>query len=429
MKRYILFLVFTVMAIGIMPAQVINDQNAEIVNTATEDNDENSNAPDSIDQNSMAYDSVVVSILTCTPGEDVYSKFGHTALRVKNCTRGYDDVFNYGCFNYNSENFLMKFILGQTDYLLQAEPTLYFMSRYQSMGNGVTEQVLNLTQDEANCLLSLLVENLMPQNQEYRYKWIGNNCTDKARFVVEDAVKGTVEYDYSNANNDPTVREILHECLKEVPWVKLGVDLLLGQEIDNGIIQNNVSTEEKHRLKMFIPAIFMEEADKAKIARKDGSQVPYVAAKNVLLVQTYSESAPSPLTPTVVFGVLLLSVAAISIYDFKRKVKSMWLDITLCISQGLLGTLLTFLFFFSAHPGVNSNWLVIVFNPVALFYAGYLVYCHVKHKKNKLASVNLSVLVLFLLTMVLCPQAFNPAIYMMVLSLTIRGYVQKAIAN
>ena len=114
----------------------------------------------------LPLDSIEISILTCTPGKDMYAKFGHTALRVRDYTIHRDVVFNYGCFDYNASNFVLKFLLGQTDYLLDAEEFEYLKYRYGMLGNGVSEQVLNLSQEEANRLLALLLENLRPENQE-----------------------------------------------------------------------------------------------------------------------------------------------------------------------------------------------------------------------------------------------------------------------
>ena len=372
-------------------------------------------------------DSVEVSLLTCSPGEDVYAKFGHTALRVIDYTMNEDIVFNYGCFNYNSENFVFKFILGQTDYLLGAERADYFMSRYQSMGNGVTEQKLNLTQEEANKLLTMLFVNLQPENQEYRYKWIGNNCTDKARFIVEDAIDGNVVYDFSKKSEDPSVREILHQCLANNPWVSLGIDLMLGQEIDTNSASR--SEEENHLWTMFIPARFMNEADKTMIKKADGSIIPYTKDKQVLFEPTLEDSQDTIFTPTVVFGLLLGFVIFISVFDTKKKRQSVWVDILLCSAQGILGLLIAFLFFFSEHPGVDSNWLVIVLNPLPLLYAGWMYYCHRKGRPNIIAPVNLAVLTLFIPTMLLCPQSFSIPLYLMVSSLWLRSIIQTTTRN
>jgi hypothetical protein len=106
-------------------------------------------------------DSISISILTCTPGTDLYAKFGHTALRVKDYTLQKDIVFNYGCFDDSQKNFILNFMAGNTNYLLEAESLDFFLWRYRQTGNGVTRQELDLTSDESQKLWDLLVWNRM----------------------------------------------------------------------------------------------------------------------------------------------------------------------------------------------------------------------------------------------------------------------------
>ena len=221
-------------------------------------------------------DSIEVSILTCTPGKDMYAKFGHTALRVRDYTVHRDVVFNYGCFDYNANNFVLKFLLGQTDYLLDAEEFEFLKYRYGMLGNGVSEQVLNLNKEEANKLLALLLENLRPENQEYRYNWLYDNCTERARDVIEKAVDGKIEY-AGVVEEDVTVRDMLHKCLEQSPWVAFGIDLILGEEIDR---------KADKRIMMFLPDVFKTESDGAYIARSNGERAKYIAGRSVVLEDT-----------------------------------------------------------------------------------------------------------------------------------------------
>jgi hypothetical protein len=365
-------------------------------------------------------DSVCVSVLTCTAGKDLYAKFGHTALRVQNVTRGADVVFNYGCFDYNADNFVMKFVLGETDYLLGAEPFDYFIERYGRMGIGVTEQVLNLTQTEANDLFRLLIENLQPENQEYRYKWLYDNCTERARDMVEKAVEGKVAYE--KAPTDVTVRQLLRQCLTDSPWTSFGIDMILGAEIDRKVDK---------RVQMFLPDVFRAEADEAHIINNKGESTPYVRSKAVILKETNEADTPHLLTsPQFVFSLLLLAVALLGWWENIKKRYCLWMDVLLHTAQGLAGILVSFLFFFSEHPGVSTNWLVILFNPLSLAYAAWIIYCQRKQRKNVLAYANLAVVVGFLVTMAVCPQSFDFAMWQVVLVLLIRAvkqteYIQK----
>lgn len=360
-------------------------------------------------------DSIEVSILTCTPGKDMYAKFGHTALRVRDYTSHRDIVFNYGCFDYNANNFVLKFLLGQTDYLLDAEEFEFLKYRYGMMGNGVSEQVLNLSQLEANHLLILLLENLRPENQEYRYNWLYDNCTERARDMIEKAVDGKIEYS-GHVNKNVTVRDMLHKCLEKSPWVSFGIDMILGAEIDQKVDK---------RIMMFLPDVLRTESEGAFIKKSNGERVEYVAGRSQVLEDTNGpDEAYLVGSPLFVFSLLLLCAIGLSLKEFKRKRNTVWLDVTMHISQGLAGLLVAFLFFFSEHPAVDSNWLVIIFNPLPLFYAGCLLYCYKTGRRNFLSYVNLAVLAGFLLVMAVCPQSFNVAMWLVVLSLLVRALSQ-----
>lgn len=363
----------------------------------------------------LPLDSIEISILTCTPGKDMYAKFGHTALRVRDYTIHRDVVFNYGCFDYNASNFVLKFLLGQTDYLLDAEEFEYLKYRYGMLGNGVSEQVLNLSQEEANRLLALLLENLRPENQEYRYNWLYDNCTERARDVIEKAVDGRIEY-AGMVDEEMTVRDMLHKCLEKSPWVSFGIDMILGDEIDRKVDK---------RIMMFLPNVFKTELDGAYIVKSNGEKLKYVARRSKVLEDTNGPDEAYLLgSPLFVFSLLLLCTIGLTLKEFKRKQITGWLDVTMHTCQGLAGLLVAFLFFLSEHPAVDSNWLVILFNPIPLFYAGWLLYCYKKRKRNLLSYVNLAVTAGFLVTMAVCPQSFNIAMWLLALSLLVRALSQ-----
>jgi len=365
-------------------------------------------------------DSIEVSLLTCTPGKDMYAKFGHTALRVRDYTIHRDVVFNYGCFDYNANNFVLKFVLGQTDYLLDAEEFEFLKYRYGMLGNGVSEQVLNLSQEEANRLLTLLLENLRPENQEYRYNWLYDNCTERARDMIEKAVDGHIEY-AKVTNPEITVREMLHHCLETSPWVAFGIDLILGAEIDQKVTD---------RIMMFLPDVLRRESDGAHIIRQDGTQVEYISGRAVVLEDTNEpEKAYTVGSPLFVFSLLLLFTLALFAYELRHRRYVLWMDVVMHVCQGLAGLLVAFLFFLSEHPAVDSNWLVIILNPLPLLYVVWLIYCQRTKRHNRVAYINLAVLSAFLVTMTLCPQSFNPATWLMVVSLLIRALSQAHFAS
>ena len=159
-------------------------------------------------------DSLEVSLLTCAPGHEVYRLYGHTALRVRNVNRPtQDDTYNFGWFSFNTPNFMLRFVLGRTDYSMAKESTALFAQTYIEDDAPVTAQVLDLTPAEArdvqralNAIIEehhtevreYLVPNLsggqdrlrleMPE-WTYRYNFLYDNCTTRAIEAVEKVLK------------------------------------------------------------------------------------------------------------------------------------------------------------------------------------------------------------------------------------------------
>mgnify|MGYP000450229854 FL=1 len=191
-------------------------------------------------------DSLAVSLITCEPGPQIYELYGHTAIRIRHMRTGDDVAFNYGMFNFNAPNFVMRFVLGETDYMLGVYPYEDFLEEYRLRGSKVIEQTLNLTAQEKERLLRALAENARPENCTYRYNFLYNNCTSQARDIIERCIDGAIVYPVDN--KEESYRQIIHYYTAGSPWSEFGQDILLGAAADRPITQ---------REKMFAP-LFLE---------------------------------------------------------------------------------------------------------------------------------------------------------------------------
>ena len=340
------------------------------------------------------HDSVRVSVLTCSPGPEVYSLYGHTAIRVQQDS--IDEVFNYGVFDFRKPHFTWHFVLGQTDYMIEPLPWKYFIIDYDRRGSSITEQELNLTPSEANCLLAALIENCQPENREYRYSFLYNNCTTKVRDMVEQVVRGSIQYPDTLPHQ--TAREILHHYTAQHPWAQEGNDLLLGSEMD---------TILSERAAMFIPKNMMQAFDGAYILSTNGDMRPLVRSKKVILEAKQqvveSEFPLSPLQAILVFAAICILILALEVWT--KRLWWLW-DVLILLLQGIAGTLLTFMFLFSEHPGVGSNWQVWVFNPIYFIGIPLVIKAATKHRETLWYAFYFAVLALFLLFSPWIPQVF-----------------------
>ena len=353
-------------------------------------------------------DSIEISLLTCTPGPVAYSMYGHSALRVNNYTEDLDLVFNYGVFDYNEDNFVFKFLKGETDYFLGAEYTQGFFDRYKEEGAGVLEQVLNLTLEECNNLNALLMENLEPDNCVYRYNWLYNNCTTRAQEMIEKSIQGTVRY--LAADREQTARAILHEYNKVDRWMEFGENFILGYELDRQLTK---------RQQMFIPSLFAAEVDSAVIVRHNGTTVPLVRETRHPLERTSEVRPPQFDWPMLTFVLLFVAWAVVGIFELRRVKTFAWIDMVMSVLVGLAGLLITFLFFFSEHAGVDSNILVIIINPLTFAFIPFLLRRHTQ-------PLNYAILAVFVLFAIACfalRQSFDPALWPLALTLLLRVVV------
>ncbi|MDD3036764.1 DUF4105 domain-containing protein [Bacteroides sp.] len=361
------------------------------------------------EQASASNDSIRLSLLTCAPGEEIYSLFGHTAIRYENLIQGIDVVFNYGMFSYHSPNFIFRFSLGETDYSLGVADFTHFAAEYNFYGRSVWQQTLNLTDEEKVHLINLLQENYRPENRIYRYNFFYDNCATRPRDKIEESITGRVIYPEGSSHS---FRDIVHEYCKNHPWSRFGIDLCIGSEADRPITQRQM---------MFSPFYLMNFFANAKI-NHDGQQRPLISSTKIIVDAT-PDTEESNWIPTPFQSTLLLFIltAAITIYGI-RKQKGFWVfDLILFGVAGMVGCVLAFLALFSEHPTVSSNYLLFVFHPGQLFFLPYIIYCIRKGKKCWYMSLNTLVLTLFIVLFPFIPQRINLAVVPLALSLLIRS--------
>lgn len=351
-------------------------------------------------------DSIKVSLMTCAPGTEIYALFGHTALRYEDTARGEDWVFNYGMFSFNTPHFIYRFVKGETDYELGVTPYSYFEGSYAMRGSSVYQQTLNLTMAEKQKLRRLLEENYQPENRVYRYNFFYDNCTTRARDIIEECIEGKVVY--PDGKEGLSFRDIVHQYTKGHEWDELGIDMCLGSEADEPV---------DARKQMFAPFYMLEAAGKATIVA-GGSVRPFVLQeKKVVDVEPEGGEGGFPLSPLVCVFVLMGAVCLVGWIQLKVK-KVIWIwDLFLFGVQGLAGCVIAFLVCFSTHPTVGSNWLILLLNPIPLIYLPVMVYRAIKGKKDLYHLINIVYLTLFIMIMPFVQQKFNATVLPLALCL------------
>ncbi len=309
-----------------------------------------------------------ISLLTCSAGEEIYAYFGHTAIRVENLKTKEDYVYNYGQFNMDQPHFVWHFILGQTDYQMGKEPFNHFARIYTYINRNVSEQILNLKEQEAEKLVKNLQDNYKPQNRNYRYNYFYDNCSTRPYLVIRNSLEGT--FIFGKKYIPRSWRDEVNKYTHHASWSNFGMNLLLGAPTD----EDMTKTEQ-----LFLPFNLETTFQSAQIKDQDGNIRPLVIQQCQVIqrdetraIADRKNSTPSinATTAAILFFILTLLITFI---DFKRKRITLWFDILLYIVFGLLGLVLIFMSVFSKHPCLTPNYELLLFNPLLLIVIGSII--------------------------------------------------------
>lgn len=337
-----------------------------------------------------------ISLLTCAKGGEIYSYFGHSAVRVYDPKLGIDYVFNYGVFSFDTPNFVWRFTKGETDYLLAGERMSSFLETYQEEQRSVYEQVLDITQAEKQALFDALAENAKVENRVYRYRHFSDNCSTRVRDQLERCVNHQLRYD-TLQDAKLTYRQLVDECVPGNSWDGLGIKLALGIPADK------ITT---YAQKMFLPDYLSNDMAKAKDMR-NGVAVPFVKQQTTVYEATPIKQGFSATSPAVVVNLLLAIVAVLTFIGFKRKKQLVALDFLVFFSFGFAGLLLSFLCFVSILEATGWNLNLIWAMPTHLIFAFLWLAPSLRPKLGWYLKLTAVIVLLFLAAMPFLPQTFH----------------------
>jgi hypothetical protein len=327
-----------------------------------------------------------ISVLTCSPGDQIYSIFGHTAVRVCNPNIGLDAVVNYGLFDFSQESFVYRFVKGETDYMCGVENYSSFLYSYAWRGSGVKATVLDLTDAEKERFIRVLTNDLKPENREYRYNFAYNNCATKIRDIVNFAYSGKCE---SLQPSEYTFREVIGHYAENYPWYMFSFDICLG-----GKDYNTLMTPEEAQ---FLPE-YLDAALNNCIINRDGEDIKPNTTQKILINPENSTVESTFFTPLVVACILLvLSLCNLVLgnkFGKGLRIASNIYSGTILFTYTIIGLLISFLIFFSEHPFTTWNMNLYIFNPlIAIPFVGIFI----KNKSVFFKIINVALVLLTVL--------------------------------
>jgi hypothetical protein len=356
-----------------------------------------------------------ISLLTVSPGAELYATFGHSAYRINDPQQRLDIVFNYGTFDFRTEGFYIKFLKGTLPYQIGAN---YFENEiigWNQEKRYVIEQVLNLSQAQKQGIYDFLQTNYLPENREYAYKFFYDNCSTRLRDVVKKVCRDSVTFS-KILHADSSYRQWIDVYARknEKLWADFGMDLAIGEPSDEITGANGA---------MFLPDNLMDAFDAAKI-QKDSTWQPLVLEKieinRGLLPVVVKEK--ELITPNIFFWTFFFLVLGFTFYQFKKTRNSFIFDKIFFSIAGIFGWFIFLLWFFTDH-GVTENNLNIIWTYPLLFPIALLL--KKEGSRSWLSKHFLAygiILIFFLMAWKFFPQEINYSLIPVVMALAVRAF-------
>lgn len=369
-------------------------------------------APPRHDSDSTA-GNIEVSLITYYPGDEIFEVFGHSEILVTDEKHAY--FFNYGVFDFNSPNFIGRYIMGETDYMCAIVPPN--LDSGVKPGRKMVKQDLNLTPEQAQQVLDMLVTNALPDNRVYRYRHFSDNCSTRPRDILEKALGHKIDYTKCDYVVGKTLRQIMTHYTRNYPWEQFGIDLVLGAACD---------TVVDARTQTFVPIFLMNAINTVTVDNGNG---PEKLVKSTKVMMEGDDNGivlpPTPWyqQPLTIAITLLIITMLISYKDWKRDKVSQWFDTFLFTLAGLAGCIIFFVEFISTHEAVLPNYNILWLHPLLLALA--ILPCVKKAKKLQrwIHLLNIALIATMVVVWLTGLQVANAAFYPLIASTLLRSIV------
>ena len=353
-------------------------------------------------------DSTQVYLITCAPGVQTYSIYGHSALRVIMPYKGSDMVYNWGVFDFATPNFAWRFAKGRLNYMLAARPFDSFLQDYFYEQRSVYQQKINLEPFEIRILLSLLEENLKPENLNYRYDFFYDDCSTRIRDIIEKSTGFKFIYPPEQNKDLQTFRQKVGEYQRPYPWLEFGIDLIMGTPGDK---------KASFRDQMFLPIDLQNNMSEIVINRS-GKIVPLLQNPVTVLDFPAPEVKSNFITsPIFIFSLLLIIVILLSAQKNNRIISRV-MDMCIYSVYALLAIMIFFFNFFTDHLQMKWNLNIMLLSPFVIFAFISLIL-----NKEWVIWYRLTFIfsLLYIAILLIFPEGFNNAFLPLALIIAVRS--------
>ena len=346
-----------------------------------------------------------ISVLTIGPGNNLNDAFGHSGIRLK--TSYSDIVYDFGRYNFEDPNFYLNFARGKLNYLQGKANYNNLVNFYKQQNRSIKEQILNLSAEEKQSVYTFLETNYAKNQGAYLYDFFYDNCATKIRDVIENATNGNIDYQLPDNYEDKTFRTLIQDELHPNTWGSLGIDIALGAIIDR------TATPREH---MFLPKNIHAFYSEATINNRQLVS----NSKTIINSDTKFKNGTFLLSPIFVLSLIAILIIYITFNDHKKQRRTKGLDASIQLILGVIGILLTLLWFGTDHTATGYNYNLLWAFPLSLVMV--IQAYKAKPKKWFIGYIKFCVLMLCLLTVhwISGVQQFAPTLIPLLIALFVR---------
>ena len=352
-----------------------------------------------------------VSILTIGPGTQLNDSFGHSAYRIKDENLGVDIVYNYGVFDFNTQNFYIKFARGKLLYKIVTNHYEPFYNSYVYQNRWVKEQILSLSYSEKQAMFDFLQNNAKPENRDYKYDFFYDNCATKIRDVLIKVLGNKLEYNDDYITESYSFRELIQQNLNSNTWGSLGIDIGLGAVIDKKVSQFEYQ---------FLPEYIFKGTHNATIQRiksKDNivkETITLFENKEIKIRRNFF------ISPLFIFGLIGLMILFITYKDLKKVTRSRYLDAIIFFITGIIGVLLLLLWVATDHTSTAYNYNLLWAFPFSILFIFTVIKKHPSKWLRRYFIFLILLLVLLCLHWITGVQIFSIGLIPLFIALGVR---------
>ena len=357
-------------------------------------------------------DKASISIITCGPGNELYSTFGHSAFRVFDPLQRFDKIYNYGTFDFNAPNFYLNFAKGKLTYQLSTTPFSRFLREYQYENRWVKAQKLDLIPSDVQAVFNFLEKNAKPENKSYQYDFFYDNCSTKIESVLKTVLHDKINFNNDHIKTHKTHRDLIADYTKNQKWAKFGIDLALGSVIDKEASKDDYK---------FLPDYIFQSFEHATI--KNSNEIKPLVQLEQSILKSNSPiifSLSELFKPFNIILVISFFILLVTFNNYKSGERTKLLDILLFFSTGIIGIIVLLLWFATSHTATYKN-----FNFLWAFAPNIIVAFFMF--KNKLpqwvafySKIITGLIVIMLIVWVSKIQIFNLALLPLLIAITAR---------